>query len=147
MRQIIYAMQFRGQASPSGENTMRASTTAQSCSIRTTLDTEGVSGEVGQVEGGTASFESDVRLTGGTGFQESGTITFGDGGHRINFSTVGEGYLGDSPDGTLKQGAVTWKIDAGEGQFEGATGLITSNFTVGGGGEVVDNHFGVIFVK
>jgi hypothetical protein len=39
-----------------------------------------------------------------------------------------------------------WRIDSGQGQFEGASGLITSNFTVGDDGEVTDNHFGVIFV-
>jgi hypothetical protein len=33
------------------------------------------------------------------------------------------------------------------GQFEGASGLITSNFTVSDTGEVVDHHFGALFVK
>lgn len=147
MRQIIYVMRFHGQASPAGENKMKASTAAPSCNIRTTVSAGGVSGDIGRAEGGAASFESEVTLTGGTGFQESGTITFGEGGHRIRFSTVGEGYLNSSADPELSHGAVTWKIDSGEGQFEGATGLITSNFTVSGKGEVVDNHFGVIFVQ
>ena len=38
------------------------------------------------------------------------------------------------------------EIDGGEGRFEGARGLITSNFLVSDSGEVVDNQFGVIFV-
>ncbi|MCA1556143.1 MAG: hypothetical protein LC747_05585 [Acidobacteria bacterium] len=149
MKQIIYVMQFQGQAAPSSENpnVLNASTTAPGCNIRTVVDTEGVSGNIEQNGGGTAAFESEVTLTGGTGFQESGTITFGDGGHRLHFSTVGEGYLNASADERLKHGAVTWKIDRGEGQLEGATGLITSNFTVSGTGEVTDNHFGVIFLK
>jgi len=42
---------------------------------------------------------------------------------------------------------VTWKVDRGEGQFEGASGLITSNFTVSDTGEVVDHHCGVLFVR
>src|SRR6266851_443662 len=32
------------------------------------------------------------------------------------------------------------------GQFAGATGLITSNFTVGSKGEVVDNHYVRLFL-
>jgi len=47
----------------------------------------------------------------------------------------------------MKHGTVSWKVDGGEGQFEGASGLIASNFTVGGAGEVIDNHFGVIFLR
>jgi hypothetical protein len=39
-----------------------------------------------------------------------------------------------------------WRIESGEGQFAGASGLITSNFFVGAQGEVIDHHFGVIFV-
>jgi hypothetical protein len=42
---------------------------------------------------------------------------------------------------------VIWKVERGEGQFAGATGLITSNFFVSSTGEVTDNHFGVLFVK
>jgi hypothetical protein len=149
MKQIIYVMQFRGHAAPSSEkpNVLNASTTAPSCNVRTVVDAEGVSGSIEPTGGGSAAFESEVTLTGGTGFQESGTITFGDSGHRLHFSTVGEGYLNTSADERLKHGTVTWKIDRGEGQLEGATGLITSNFTVSDAGEVVDNHFGVIFLK
>jgi hypothetical protein len=40
-----------------------------------------------------------------------------------------------------------WRVEGGEGQFADATGLITSNFTLSATGEVIDNHFGVIFVK
>jgi hypothetical protein len=147
MKQIIYALQFRGQATPTGENSMTASTTAYSCNIRTTIGAEGLAGIIEQANGDSASFESEVTLTGGTGFQESGTITFGSGSDRIHFSTIGEGYLNSSVDANFKQGAITWKIDRGEGQFAGASGLITSNFTVSDTGEVVDNHFGVIFLK
>jgi len=41
----------------------------------------------------------------------------------------------------LQRGAVIWEVTEGAGQFAGATGLITSNFTVGAKGEVVDNHY------
>jgi hypothetical protein len=39
-----------------------------------------------------------------------------------------------------------WRVDDGEGQFAGASGLITSNFTLSDTDEVIDNHFGLIFV-
>jgi hypothetical protein len=106
-----------------------------------------VNGNLQPAAGGTASFESEVTLTGETTFQESGTITFGQGGHRLRFSTVGQGYLGSSPDPKLRHGSVMWRVDGGEGQFAGASGLITSNFTVSETGEVTDNHLGVVFVK
>ena len=149
MKQIVYVMQFRGQAAPSSDrpNVLLASTTASSCNVRTSMDPEGVACSVEAVDGGTAAFQSEVTLTGGTGFQESGTIEFGSGGHRLHFSTVGEGYMNVSADESLKHGTIAWRIDSGEGQLEGATGLITSNFTVSGTGEVVDNQFGVIFLQ
>ena len=40
-----------------------------------------------------------------------------------------------------------WRVESGEGQFAGASGLITSNFTLSANGELIDNHFGVIFVR
>jgi hypothetical protein len=36
---------------------------------------------------------------------------------------------------------------AGEGQFGGASGYITSNFTMDESGHVTDNQLGVIYVK
>lgn len=149
MRQITYTMQFKGRAAPVGGSStvLRATTTASSCTLTTVVGPEGVNGNLQPAAGGTASFESEVTLTGETTFQESGTITFGQGGHRLRFSTVGQGYLGSSPDPKLRHGSVMWRVDGGEGQFAGASGLITSNFTVSETGEVTDNHLGVVFVK
>jgi len=59
---------------------------------------------------------------------------------------VGEGYLGPSAEPKLSHGSVIWRIEEGEGQFAGASGLITSNFLVSDAGAVTDNHFGVIFL-
>jgi hypothetical protein len=42
---------------------------------------------------------------------------------------------------------VIWRVEDGEGQFAGASGLITSNFTLNATGELIDNHFGLIFVR
>lgn len=149
MKQIIYAMQFKGQAAPkAGSSTvMKAATTASSCRLTTVAGPAGVNATLEPASGGTARFESEVTITGDSSFLESGSIRFGDGDNRLRFSTVGEGYLGDSPDPALKHGSVVWRVDGGEGQFAGAGGLITSNFTIGGAGEVTDHHFGVIFLK
>lgn len=149
MAQILYAMQFKGQAVPTNEagTVLKATTTASSCTITTVVEVTGVSGSLQPTSGGQASFESQVTFTGEASFQEVGSITFGDSGHRLYFSTVGQGYIGPSADPQLKHGSVIWKVERGEGQFAGATGLITSNFFVSDSGEVADNHFGVIFVK
>ena len=149
MRQLIYSMQFTGQATPveGSPNVLKAATSAPSCTLTTTVGRDGVSGSLQPAAGERAAFESEVTLAADGTFQESGTITFGAGGHRLRFSTLGQGHLGPSPDPKLSQGAVIWKVEGGEGQFVGARGLITSNFFVGDAGEVTDNHFGVLFVE
>jgi hypothetical protein len=148
MKQIVYSMQFKGQAAPvAGSSTvLKAITNAPSCLVTTMVGPEGVSGSWQATAGDKASFESEVTITGETSFLESGSIRFGEGNHRVRFSTVGQGYLGASPDPKLKNGSVIWRVDSGEGQFAAARGFITSNFTISDSGEVTDNHFGVIFV-
>jgi hypothetical protein len=147
MRQIIYSMQFTGQATPVREGVLKATTTAPSCSLTSTAGPEGLRGTLQRAAGEEAVFESEVTFNGESSFREAGTISFGRHGHRLRFGTVGEGYLGPSPEAGLRHGTVMWRVEGGEGQFAGATGLITSNFFVGGAGEVTDNHFGVIFVQ
>ncbi len=149
MAQLVYMMQFKGQAAPTNDagTVLKATTTAPSCTMTTVVGDAGVTGNLQLTSGGQASFESQVTFTGETSFLEVGSIAFGDKGHKLYFSTVGEGYIGPSADPQLKHGSVIWKIERGEGQFTGATGLITSNFFVSATGEVTDNHFGVIFVK
>ena len=149
MKQIIYVMQFKGKAAPTNESgaVLKVNTTAASCAITSVAGSHGISGTLQPTGGAEAVFQSEASFTGENTFQESGTITFGDQRHCLHFSTVGQGHIGPSADPQLKSGSVIWKIDRGEGQFEGATGLITSNFLVNGAGEVIDNHFGVIFLK
>lgn len=149
MRQIIYAIQFRGRGGQgTAPGVLIAKAIGPSCVITSAIGPEGVEGTFKPAAGGlNADFYSEVRLTGGNSFQETGTITFADGRHRLRFSTIGQGYLGPSAAPKLQSGAVIWRVDGGEGQFEGASGFITSNFTFHESGEVVDNQFGVIFVK
>jgi hypothetical protein len=149
MRQVIYAMQFTGRVTPKDASltVLKATTTAPSCSLTSSTGPEGVRGVLQRVAGAESVFESEVTFTGDTSFVESGTIAFGQNGHRLRFSTIGQGYLGASADPTLKHGTVMWRVVEGEGQFAGASGLITSNFFVSDTGEVTDHHFGVIFVQ
>ena len=126
---------------------MKASTSGSSNTVTTVVGADGVQGKIESAAGGQAQFESEVTLTGETSFLESGSIRFGDGNHRLRFSTVGQGYLADSPEPKLKSGAVMWKVEGGEGQFAGASGYITSNFTMDEAGHVTDNQFGVIYIK
>ncbi len=130
MAQILYTMQFKGKAVPANEagTVLKAATTAQSCTITTEVGANGVHGSLETTSSGQASFESQVTFTAETSFQEVGSIMFGEKGHRLYFSTVGQGYIGPSADPQLKHGSVIWKVERGEGQFAGATGLITSNF-------------------
>jgi len=84
-------------------------------------------------------------MTGAGTFIESGRISYGKAGG-VAFKTAGHGVLGASGVDGLQRGAVIWEVTEGRGQFAGATGLITSNFTVGSKGEVVDNHYVRLFL-
>jgi hypothetical protein len=148
MRCLTYAMRFTGQATPASPDgaVLKAAATAPSATLTATVGPAGLRGDLQPAAGGEATFASEVTLTGATSFQEVGTIAFG-ADHRLRFSTLGSGYLGPSPDPARKHGTVMWRVEGGEGQFAGASGLITSNFLVGDGGDVTDHHFGVIFLR
>jgi hypothetical protein len=159
MRQIVYSMRFSGHVTPVGTspNVMKATTTGASCTWATVVGPDGLHTTLQPAAGDQATFESEVTFLGGFessevtsagegGFKETGRITFGQGEHRLRFSTLGQGYIGPSAEPNLRQGAVMWQVEGGEGQFKGARGLITSNFTVSDAGEVTDYHLGVISV-
>jgi hypothetical protein len=145
--QLVYVLKFDGQAGPveGAEGVMKAITSAPGCTVETGVGPNGLQCELRPVAGATAQFESEVRLTSESSFQESGWIDFG-GGDRLRFSTVGEGHLGPSAEEGIMSGAVSWRIEAGEGRLAGASGYITSNFLVTAAGGVIDHHFGLIFV-
>lgn len=148
MPQIMFCMQFKGTATPGSESgVMKATTSAISCSMKTVVGPDGVTGSFIPAEGGLAYFESEVRMTGADTFLENGSISFGESNHSLKFSTVGQGYLAPEAGTKAMAGAVMWKVEGGEGQFEGATGLITSNFWVDESGTVTDHQFGMINVK
>lgn len=147
MHTMLYAMRFTGQAEPVGDvgNVLRAATSAPSSTLTSRVGSDGLTSTLSPAPGEAASFVSEVTFIGETSFVEMGTIGFGDG-NTLSFSTVGRGYLAPSADPGRKHGAVMWQVDRGEGQFAGATGLITSNFFVDEQLGVEDHHFGVLLM-
>jgi hypothetical protein len=154
MRRLIYVLRFVRPAGtvPTGERTV-----ASSVSITTAITPEGVTGKLKKLsEFQTAVMQNKAVVNkDGKTFTESGTITFGDpaGGNKIHFSSIGVGYIDvyPCPEKPYTAGTVMWKVDKGEGFFKGATGAITSNFLVDltkpeDEGELIDHHFGVIYL-
>lgn len=148
MKQVTYALQFRGRAEPkNAEGTvLKAATSSPSSAITTAVTGAGVQSAVQAIDGGEATFSSEVRVGEGGDFDESGTVTFG-AGNSFQFETVGAGRMGPSPNEGINAGCIMWRIVAGTGQFADAVGYVTSNFTVSADGSVEDNQFGVIWVK
>ena len=147
MHQLQYVMQFRGKAEHVGNDPVRlsAKTSAPACRVTTAVGTAGLTCNFERLPDGGAEFESTVEFTGEGAFQETGVISFGSFGS-LHFSTIGQGHLGLSVEPGLQHGVVSWRIDRGEGRLAGASGLITSNFTVSEDGTVIDNQFGVLFL-
>jgi len=147
MRQVLYAMRFSGQAEVASADgkVLKAATSAPSSTLTSEVGSDGLHSTLNPAAGADATFTSDVTFTGETTFLEVGTITFG-AGNSLRFSTVGSRYLAPSADPTRKHGTVMWRVDQGEGQFVGASGLITSNFFVDEHLGVVDHHFGVLLL-
>ena len=149
MRRLIYTMHFSGQAASAGDGSsvLKATTSAASCTSTTVVGPEGVRGTVETAAGDRATCASEITFTGETTFREAGTIAFGEHGHALRFSTIGQGRLRPSADPRCRHGAAIWQVDGGEGQFAGAGGVITANFLVSEVGELSAHHCGVLFVK
>ena len=148
MKELVFALQFKGKARPveGVEGKLAAKTTAGGQVLRTVVTPKGIQAKSESRPGPRATFESEVQVTGEGMFLESGHIRYGRAG-RVTFKTVGHGVLGPSGIDGLQRGAVIWEVTEGTGLFAGATGLITSNFTVGAKGEVVDNHYVRLFLR
>ena len=127
MAQIVFSMELKGSGGPveGKENFIHAENTGT-----------GPKGEA-------VSFKSDVELT-KDGFNETGTITYAGRGS-LTFDTVGVGYMTQSPTAGLSYGAVVWNVTGGDGEFSGATGVITSNFSFSEDGKIVDDHYVRLF--
>jgi hypothetical protein len=141
MREVVFALEFRGTAEPvpGSPNTRRARSTAPSQTLSTVLEGDGVRARIEPVVGGSAVLESRVERFGDGSFVEDGTITYGAAGS-VTFETLGRGWVGPAPVPGCMVGGVVWTITRGDGAFAGARGIITSNFTVGAEGVVIDDH-------
>jgi hypothetical protein len=136
MQPLVLTMRLSGQATQPAGNPPEA-------------DVHGTAESV-TVEGGpgieAVTYENHVIFTGESSFTESGRISVGDNGDALIFSTVGEGYFSPSPDPSVLAGGIVWRIDKGEGSFEGASGIVTSNFRFKPDtGEVTQHQVAVIF--
>lgn len=142
MRELVFALEFRGtaRAEPGSTTRRRARTTAPSQVLRSVLGPDGVAARVTRVKGERAVLESLVERFADGGFVESGRITYGRAG-TLFFATVGRGTVEPAPIAGWHRGAVIWVVTRGDGAFAGAQGLIVSNFTVSARGRVIDNHF------
>ena len=139
MRELVFVLEFRGHAAPAPDGKRRANTTAPSQGLTTVLRAGDIHAAVKALDGERAVLDSTVeRFPDGT-FVENGTITYGSAG-AITFVTVGRGTVTPAPIDGWTSGAVTWTVTSGAGAFRGATGLITSNFTVSARGDVIDHH-------
>src|SRR5215470_4734084 len=147
MKELVFALEFKGSSTPvpGSDKKLRAKTSATSQTLRSVLKASGIETAVESAGGGSASFESEVEIAGEGLFVESGSIKYGDAG-TVSFRTVGRGTMGPSPVDGLQRGAIVWEVAGGDGRLVGAQGLITSNFTVGAQGQVIDDQFARIFV-
>lgn len=147
MREIVFALEFRGRAGPSGRSATvrRARTSAPSQTLRTLLGPAGIAAAVEAVSGDKAVLDSVVERFPDGSFVEEGIIAYGRLG-RVSFSTVGRGTVGPSPVEGWVHGAVMWVVTGGAGGLAGVRGLITSNFVASAQGEVVDHQFARLYV-
>ncbi len=123
MAEIVFSMELKGKGVPveGRENTFHVETSGT-----------GPQGE-------TVTFESEVVMT-DAGFDEAGTIRYGERGS-LKFNSVGTGHMAPSPVSGVNHGTIMWLVTEGDGEFSGASGLITANFTFSEQGDVVDNQY------
>ena len=136
MKQVVFAATFRGNAAPANDAGTQLSVRG-SASELVALD-----GPLPAGLGPHAEFQSTADMGENGSFHEFGTIDLG-AGNTIQFREVQPGLMAPAPGGGMA-GTVDWKVESGTGIFTGAAGLITSNFSVGDDGNVVDRHLAVI---
>ena len=86
----------------------------------------------------TARFKTQVYVQNGR-FYEAGRVEFPGTGHFLMVDTPDPGTSREAPDGS-SSGSVTWRIISGGGNFQGAHGLVTGNFTSTAEGAFTDHH-------
>src|SRR5262245_29304078 len=143
MKKLVYAMHFTGQTSRHVDDSelWRTTGSATSSVMTTVILPTGVQTSLKASEGELAFLESELRLSAPGTFLESGEISFGDeSNHALRFSTLGHGHIEKDLAPGVMAGTASWKVEGGTGQFTGARGFITSNFTINVSGERSDFH-------
>lgn len=124
MAALSYSLEFRGYATPLDPGVLIGR------------------GSAPQDGGSEALLETRVTLVGEDGFEQLGTISFGNG-DAVRFRSRGLGVLGGID--RVRHGTAICDIESGCGRFEGAAGRITTSFFVSETGELTDHHEAVIF--
>lgn len=137
-REIRYQLVFDGKASPEDEMGTRMTVEVEAILQPGSLEAD--------VAGGAATARSVavVETDEFGSFSESGEIVFGGGS--LSYMSTGESYLGPSPDPKVQIGHVIFRVERGTGIFAGASGFITSVFTVNEDARIRDSQSAVIYV-
>jgi hypothetical protein len=148
MKSLTFYLQFRRPAKAQGADDPPA--VAMSASQSTVIEKSGVTASLTPLPGLAARLDNSFTLNqDGSLFFEWGTVTFGESGDKLTFTSIGPGYVLGQPDpaSPMQQGTVMWKITGGSGFFAGATGAIVSNFLVDPAtGELTDNHVYLVYL-
>jgi hypothetical protein len=140
MAWIVIASTFRAQGTPPEGEPPRFTVRADSTDIESLDDDQGASPEG-------IRYESTVTLTGETSFVEEAVMSLDSGEDRLRLSTIGQGFLGPSPQEGVLHGSVMWRVDGGDGRFVQASGLVVSNFTfMPSNGQATDHQILKLFV-
>jgi hypothetical protein len=141
MQRIVMTTHFEGEAdAPSGEPP-RTDPRASSVSLEAVL----ADGSPAGID--RASYENHAVFTSESTFAETGTIRYGDGDAELEIATLSDGTLAPCAEPDVLHGAAVYSINAGRGRFEGASGLITTNFLLWPAkGEFEERQVAVVFV-
>ena len=121
--------------------------TAGGLVAETQLSDAGVTSTLTDLDDVTATLDLTYTLNhDGSLFFEWGNVTFGDGARSsLTFASIGAGTIGAPDVDGFSHGTIMSSLQAGSGQFDGATGLITSNFLADvNTNELIDVHLAVI---
>jgi hypothetical protein len=103
------------------------------------VNNAGISSEaqIGRIPG-QASFSTMVFVQDGR-FWEAGRVDFPEIGSHLTVETRYPGSSIDLPGGEAA-GSISWTIIGGGGRFDGASGIVTGNFTARSDGRFFDHH-------
>jgi len=137
MNIVTLLIHFEGEGNPvpNAKGFVRSQATGMILDVKN----EGLSSEAtiervpGQARFSTMVFAQDGR------FWEAGRVDFPEIGSDLIVETGHPGSSVDLPGGE-SAGSISWTIIGGGGRFEGASGIVTGNFTARSDGRFFDHH-------